>query len=215
MEIGERIRKRREELGMSQADLADKVGYTSRSSIAKVETNANGMTQSKIVKFADALETTPSYLMGWEDEGRYPAPKITEDFTTFPVIGDIAAGYDKIAIEDWAGETVNIPNSYLKGHPKEDFLVLCVKGDSMYPLYHENDKVLILRQSSLNYSGQIGAVIYDDCATLKKVEYKEGEDWLRLIAINPAHPPKRIENEALEQCTVLGVPKLLIRDIDD
>ena len=214
MGIGERIKKRREELGMSQTELALKVGYTSRSSIAKLETNANGMTQSKIIKFADALETTPSYLMGW-NEPNYPAPKTTEEFTTFPVIGDIAAGFDKIAIEDWVGETVNIPNSYLKGRPRADFLVLCVKGDSMYPLYHENDKVLILRQSSLDYSGQIGAVIYDECATLKKVEYKQGEDWLKLIAINPEYPPKRIENEALERCTVLGVPKLLIRDIKE
>lgn len=214
MKIGERIRKRREELGMSQAELAEKVGYTSRSSVAKVETDANGMSHSKIVKFADALATTPSYLMGWEED-KFPSPVITEDFTTFPVIGDIAAGFDKIAIEDWQGETVNIPNSYLKGRHKDDFMVLCVKGDSMYPLYHENDKVLILRQSSLNYSGQIGAVIYEDCATLKKVEYKAGEDWLRLIAVNPAHPPRKIENEELEKCVVLGVPKLLIRDIDD
>ena len=69
MEIGERIKLRREALGMSQDELAKKVGYTSRSSIAKVETNANGMVQSKVVAFAKALETTPAYLMGWvEDE---------------------------------------------------------------------------------------------------------------------------------------------------
>ena len=68
MEIGERIKKRREELGMSQDELAKKVGYTSRSSVAKVETNANGIVQSKLVLFAKALQTTPSYLMGWTDE---------------------------------------------------------------------------------------------------------------------------------------------------
>ena len=67
MEIGERIKLRREELGMSQAELAKKVGYTSRSSIAKVETNANGMVQSKVIAFAKALQTTPAYLMGWEE----------------------------------------------------------------------------------------------------------------------------------------------------
>ncbi len=214
MEIGDKIKKRREELGMSQWELAEKVGYTSRSAITKVEKNINGVTRSKIEQFADALKTTPSYLMGWDD-GKYPSPNLTEEFTVFPVIGDIAAGYDRIAIEDWAGETVNIPNSYLKGRSKDDFLVLCVKGDSMYPMYQEDDKVLILRQNSLDYSGQIGAVIYDDCATLKKVEYKNGEDWLRLIPVNPAHPPKRIENQDLEGCIVLGVPKLLIREIGD
>lgn len=66
MEVGERIRQRREELHMTQDELAQKVGYTSRSSVAKVEANANGMVQSKLILFAQALETTPSYLMGWE-----------------------------------------------------------------------------------------------------------------------------------------------------
>ena len=67
MNVGERIKQRREELNMTQEELAKKVGYTSRSSIAKVESNANGMLQSKLVIFAHALQTTPSYLLGWED----------------------------------------------------------------------------------------------------------------------------------------------------
>lgn len=210
MQIGDKIKKRREELGMSQMDLALKVGFTSRSAITKVEKNINGVTGTKVEQFAKALNTTPSYLMGWDE-----TTDTTDDFALFPVIGDIAAGYDKIAVEDWQGETVCIPNYYLKGRSKEYFLVLCVKGDSMYPTYQDGDKVLILRQNSLDYSGQIGAVIYDDCATLKKVEYKKGEDWLKLIPVNPVYPPKRIENEELERCIVLGVPKLLIRELDE
>ena len=64
MEVGERIRQRREQLGMTQGELAKFVGYTSRSSVAKVEANANGMVQSKLIAFAKALKTTPSYLLG-------------------------------------------------------------------------------------------------------------------------------------------------------
>lgn len=67
MEIGRRIKHRRELLGMSQEELAKKVGYKSRSSINKIETDGRGLPQSKIVAFAKALETTPSYLMGWEN----------------------------------------------------------------------------------------------------------------------------------------------------
>jgi transcriptional regulator with XRE-family HTH domain len=67
MEVGERIRQRREELNMTQGELAKKVGYTSRSSIAKIEANANGMLQSKLILFAKALQVTPAYIMGWED----------------------------------------------------------------------------------------------------------------------------------------------------
>ncbi len=68
MKIGDRIRKKREELGMSQDELAEKVGYKSRSSINKIEKDGRGLPQSKILLFAKALNTTPAYLMGWENE---------------------------------------------------------------------------------------------------------------------------------------------------
>lgn len=68
MELYKRIRHRREELGMSQEELAKKIGYKSRSSINKIEMGENDIPQSKIVAFANALDTTPTYLMGWEDE---------------------------------------------------------------------------------------------------------------------------------------------------
>lgn len=68
MEIGQIIKKRREELSMSQEELAILVGYKSRSSINKIEVDGRGLPQSKIVAIAKALETTPAYLMGWEDK---------------------------------------------------------------------------------------------------------------------------------------------------
>ena len=68
MEVGERIKLRRKHLNLTQDELAKRVGYTSRSAIAKIESNANGMLQSKLILFAKALETTPAYLMGWEDD---------------------------------------------------------------------------------------------------------------------------------------------------
>lgn len=67
MEIGQIIKKRREELGMSQEELAQKVGYKSRSSINKIEVDGRGLPQSKIAAIAKALNTTPAYLMGWEE----------------------------------------------------------------------------------------------------------------------------------------------------
>lgn len=66
MELYKRIKQRREELGMSQDELAKKLGYKSRSTIAKIEKGENDITQSKIAAFAEALQTTPSYLMGWD-----------------------------------------------------------------------------------------------------------------------------------------------------
>ena len=62
--IGERIRDRRELLGLSQEDLARMIGYTSRSSINKIETGAQQLRQSKIKAVADALDTTVNYILG-------------------------------------------------------------------------------------------------------------------------------------------------------
>ena len=68
MNIGDRIRCKREALGMSQEELAFKLGYKSRSSINKIEKDASGLPQKKIADIAKALGTTPSYIMGWDDE---------------------------------------------------------------------------------------------------------------------------------------------------
>jgi len=68
MKISNRIKQRREELQMSQEKLAHLLGYKSRSSINKIEKDASGLPQNKIADIAKALKTTPSYIMGWEDE---------------------------------------------------------------------------------------------------------------------------------------------------
>lgn len=213
MTIYDRIKYLREQQAMSQQELAEKVGFKTASAVNKIELGLRDINQTKILAFSKALGTTPSYLLG--DEDNLISPEIATDTVSFPVIGEIAAGYDHFAVEDWSGETVDIPVSYLGGRKKDDFFVLSVKGDSMYPLYMDGDKVLILKQSTLNHSGEIGAIVYEDCATLKKVEYVKGEDWLKMIPINPQFPPKKIEGVDLEECRVLGIPKLLIREIDD
>ncbi|MBQ9387926.1 MAG: helix-turn-helix transcriptional regulator [Lachnospiraceae bacterium] len=68
MSIGKRIRMRREALKMSQEELALMIGYKSRSSINKIELDQYNLKQSKIKAIADALQTTPGFIMGWDEE---------------------------------------------------------------------------------------------------------------------------------------------------
>ena len=70
MTIGERIKQRRIELGMSQEQLAHKLGYKSRSSVNKIELGGQNLTQPKIESIAKALETTPDYIMGWDGSSK-------------------------------------------------------------------------------------------------------------------------------------------------
>ncbi len=60
----ENIKKRRQELGLTQMELAKKLGYTNRASISKVEAGVVDLSQSRIIQFAKALDTTPGELMG-------------------------------------------------------------------------------------------------------------------------------------------------------
>lgn len=66
--IGYKIKARREYLGMSQKELAEKMGYKSHTTIAKIENGTNDVVQTNVVKFAEVLNTTIAYLMGWEEE---------------------------------------------------------------------------------------------------------------------------------------------------
>lgn len=205
--------------GVIQSDIVAKFGLTA----STVSDWCNGKKYPRVDKIqmladyfgilkSDLTEKTSINI----NTNKYPSPQITSDYTTFPVIGNVAAGYEHIAVEDWGGDVIDIPNSFLKGRQISDFFVLCVDGNSMFPTFQDGDKVLILKQPTLNYSGQVGAVIYDDeYATLKRVEYKQGEDWLNLVPINPTYPSKRVDGEDLEHCKIIGIPRLLIREIEN
>lgn len=90
MTIGERIKQLRTDLGITQEELAQSVGYSSRSTINKIEAGDRKINQDTITLFAKALNVSPAYLMGWEDEEQESANeseieyinKLMSDFTT-------------------------------------------------------------------------------------------------------------------------------------
>lgn len=69
-DIGKKIRTLREERGMTQEELAKKVGYKSRVSINKIELQRD-IPIKKLVPIANALGVSPEYLMGWEETKPY------------------------------------------------------------------------------------------------------------------------------------------------
>lgn len=65
MTRGERIKQRRKELGLSQTDLAGRVGI-SKQQMYKYENDIiTNIPSDKIELIASALHTTPAYIMGW------------------------------------------------------------------------------------------------------------------------------------------------------
>lgn len=68
--FGERAAARRQELGLSQLEVAHKIGFKTRQAYSLVECGERGLSQSKCVALADALDTTVEYLMGAESDDR-------------------------------------------------------------------------------------------------------------------------------------------------
>lgn len=67
MSLGQNIRIYRERLGLSQSELAERLGYKDRSTIAKIEGGNSDLTQSKIAAIAKVLGVSPVVLMGLDD----------------------------------------------------------------------------------------------------------------------------------------------------
>lgn len=111
MGIGDKIKARRIEMGLSQDELASKLGYSSRSSVSKIEKGFNDIPQSKIKAFADALDTTPAYLLGLEDE--------KESETLDNQIHTIAAHAERPLTDEEIDEVMEYAKYIIAKHSKE------------------------------------------------------------------------------------------------
>lgn len=208
MTIGERVKNCRIKLGMTQTELAEKLGYRSKSSVAHIE-NGRDIPRSMVVKLSEILNTTPSYLMGWDDPNaelyaKYPNIKPIKK-VKIPMLGNIACG--KPTFTDEQHET------YVEtdGHIQADFCLTCA-GDSMEPKLLNGDIVFIRKQPEVN-DGQIAAVLIEDEATLKRVYYDKPNNILRLIAENPKYDPFIYSGEQLDHIRILGKAVAIYRKI--
>lgn len=204
METHEVIKQLREQRGMSQDALAEKVGYKDRSSIAKVEAGLVDLSQSKIAAFAKALGVSPAILIGVEEDSSLsahlpPNMELLRPMKQIPLIGEIACGIPILAQENVA-DYVDLPN-----HIHADYALKC-RGDSMINAnIHDGDIVYIRQQSDVN-NGQIAAVMVDGNeseATLKRFYRKD--NMITLISENSAQGPMVYVGEDMARVHVLGL----------
>lgn len=112
MTIGERIKARRIELNLTQDELAKKAGYKSRSSINKLESSRT-LPSTKIEKMAEALDTTPAYLMGWDIEEM--ARQFKQDMIALESKKNPDAAFQRMSIyDDGLLHSTDLTNEELK-----------------------------------------------------------------------------------------------------
>lgn len=202
MSIGERIKKRRQELNLSVEDVA-KVLNKNRATVYRYESDEiENMPTSVLEPLSKILNTTPAYLMGWEDENSDPILENIPGIITpvklkkIPILGTIACGNPILAEQNYDGYFMIDENL-----PYSDF-VLKAKGDSMIDAnIHEGDLVFFRKQNDVD-NGTIAAVLIEDEATLKRVN--KSNDTLILQPCNTNYNPIIINKSDNKKVLILG-----------
>ena len=196
IEMGLRIKEMRKKHNLTQEELANKMGYT-KSSISKIEKGLVDLPQSKLEQFAEILDTTPVYLLGFD---KNPLPKNAIPVPSqgrLPIVGRVSAGNGVLAEENIVGYELADMRYCNDGH-----FFLKVNGDSMEPLIMPDDLLLIRKQESVDSGNYAVVVIDEEDGVVKKVKY--GADWIELHSVNKKYPVRRFEGRNVLRIRVVG-----------
>lgn len=213
MSVGANIKKRRFELRMSQQELADAMGYSTRSTIAKIESGENDVSQKKLQKFAAALDTTVEALIAG-----YAAPSPTP-------VEEAADGKRRsrgaviILAGGKAGQNrQNVPTQFVNVHGKpilvycmdayqahpsvDDIYVACPKGwESIVRAYADQFGITKLR--GLVPAGNSGVASLKNALDHMQGKYSVGDTILIQEATRPLVRPETI-SRLLQSCSERG-----------
>ncbi len=215
MTIGERIRSRRKELGLTVDELAEKLGKN-RATIYRYESNEIEKLPTTVLEpLAAVLNVTPAYLMGWKtaDERIEPNAVILPEnnIRMIPVFDSVAAGFGAYADD----HIIDYMPIYIVGdNEASNTIIINVKGNSMYPKIEDGDSIQVLRQDWAE-SGQVAVIMIGDenSVVVKKIVYDHDKETAELISFNPEYAPRVFKGPEIEDLRILGVVKKVIKEL--
>lgn len=182
--IGEIIKKLRERKGLTQEELAMKVGYTSATTINKIESGTNKLKQEKIKIFADVLECTVSELLGI-DEINNLHPVSSMNIRKIALYDSISCGTGGF-VDDNIIDYVSLPAEMFSS--KKEYFAQYAHGDSMINANINDGDLIIFEKTSSVTNGMIGCFCIDDnTATCKRLSMTNGQ--IILLPENPSYNP--------------------------
>lgn len=150
--VGDRIREKREELGMTQEELSKKLGYKSRSSVNKME-NARELPLKKVKMMADVLGCSPSYLMGWDEEVNAQSTISKSNVDLFSDISGLKKGLspNTVCIQLVDEPEIHMHSKFaydlvkmMKDMPEEDLEFLANTAQRISPKPKKSKKVIVV-----------------------------------------------------------------------
>ncbi|WP_337465705.1 S24 family peptidase [Megasphaera sp.] len=198
---GKRLKMLREEKGLTQKDLAEKLSLTPKA-ISFYELGSREPSGDALIRMAHILGTTTDYLLG--NSTTKEADQKVGRGVRIPVLGRVVAGIPIEAVEEILDYEEITPELAASG----EFFALKIRGHSMEPRMMEGDVVIVRRQDDVD-SGDVAIVLVNgDEATVKRV--KKQEDGITLIATNTSvYEPHYYSNKEIEELPVRILGKVV------
>lgn len=215
MKTGLAIAQRREEIGMTQDELAKAVGV-SKTSISRWESgDISNMRRDRIQKLAEALRVSPLSLLEEETDGlsdtvcQQPNAQLlpSEYIRMIPCFESASAGFGT----DAQNRVIDfVPLYIVNEHEAAETICITVRGDSMHPRIEDGDIVQVHKQDTAE-TGDIVVILDGDEAFVKR--FIHGKNGVILESFNPAYPPMKFTKEESNRLRIVGVVKRIIRNL--
>lgn len=216
-EVSLEIKRRREELGLYQEDVVDKLKKEgidiSISGLSRIESKERQKIDTALlIALSKILKKDFIKMLGHESE-KEPSnvtDEVFESFVRIPLYGMASAGNGLIESEESNIEYINIPK--LNGNVKKNDFATRVKGDSMEPYYHNGDIIVVdvSNQDIRTLNGKEALIYYDNNKYLKLVYFEPGTGNLFLRSYNVAYSDIKVENREVETLSCKGTVSMVI-----
>ena len=191
---GDRIKALRKQRGMTQYDLADKLGIA-KQTIFKYETGIiTNIPYSRIVDIAAALDVEPGEILGLQEPSA--GPSSPEGFISIPFISQkISAGYgeDYLSDDSITLRRIQIPESMARGVSDKSTLVSAeVKGDSMIDANIYPGDYVFFSKGMIKGEG-IYVIAFAGDIMVKRLSFDTGGNKLTIISENHNYPTRVVD----------------------
>lgn len=193
MKLGDKVKQRRLELGLTQEELAKKMGYSSRVSINKIEMG-RPISQKIIYRLATALNVSVAYLMDWEEtESKFHSLGNIHQIATY---SQICCG-NGLFIDDYIEDYIAIPDRYIK--KGREYFANVASGYSMIGKSINDGDVLVFEKTNVLSNGDIGSFCIGD-EYVCKIYRQLNNGLIILESANDKYEPIEIDLADESQC---------------
>lgn len=208
MALSENLKKARKDAGLSQNEMAEKLGLNART-YGSYERGERDISTALLLNICKVLNVSSDTLLDNDLKSsiKSNAEPIYDNVYPRPIFDSVSAGFGAYADSHIVGyQPVYISNP----HDIDSTICIRVTGESMYPKIEDGDMIVVRKQPSVD-NGSIGVVLIGDEAVVKKITI--GKNTLTLESINPLYPPRVFKDAELDGVEIVGLVQQIIKAV--